>query len=180
MDRIKGTGGCSPAHTGSLMALTKLLVCALPLALLSCGRQEALEKRNFSDLQSTCDEIAASISDASHVFFPREPFIQSRYSNLMDDQATPEYLLDIFHASASSTEESACSVETGSAEDLSKIVGKRDSMHQLLPTSIFVATYPGIKPDALCCERWRTRYEPGIFLDDRHTDLDVTFHQDKS
>ena len=40
----------------------------------------------------------------------------------MDDQATFEYLLDILHASPPSTEASACSVEPGSAEDVSENV----------------------------------------------------------
>jgi hypothetical protein len=40
----------------------------------------------------------------------------------MDDQADPEYSFDISHAASSSTEASACSVEPGSAEDVSEIV----------------------------------------------------------
>jgi hypothetical protein len=54
------------------MALTKLLVCAFSLALLSYGRPEALEKRN-----SPCEKIAAAISGASQVFFPRKRAILS-------------------------------------------------------------------------------------------------------
>jgi hypothetical protein len=38
------------------------------------------------------------------------------------DQASPEYSYDISHASISSTQASACSVEPGSAEDVGKIV----------------------------------------------------------
>jgi hypothetical protein len=56
-------------------------------------------------------------------------------------------------------------VEPGSAEDVSKIVSYLDLIHQLLPTHIFIATYRGVKPNSLCCERWRTLDEPGIFLD---------------
>ena len=41
---------------------------------------------------------------------------------LMCDQATPEYLLDISHAASSSSQPSTCSVEPGSAEDVSMIV----------------------------------------------------------
>src|ERR1700743_47019 len=44
------------------------------------------------------------------------------YSDLMGNQAAPEYLFDISHPASSSTEASACSVEPGSAEDVSKIV----------------------------------------------------------
>ena len=35
----------------------------------------ALEKRNSSDLLSACNGIAAAISNASQVFFPRERVI---------------------------------------------------------------------------------------------------------
>jgi hypothetical protein len=59
------------------MALTKLLVCAFSLALLSYGRPEALEKRNSPDFKSACDKIAAAISGASQVFFPRKRAILS-------------------------------------------------------------------------------------------------------
>ena len=38
------------------------------------------------------------------------------------DTADPQYLSDISHAFASGTEQSACSVEPGSAEDVGKIV----------------------------------------------------------
>jgi hypothetical protein len=44
----------------------------------------------------------------------------------MGIQAAPEYLLDMSHASASSLEASVCSVEPGSAEDVSKIVSDSD------------------------------------------------------
>jgi hypothetical protein len=83
----------------------------------------------------------------------------------MGDQAAPEYLLDISHAASSSSQASACSVEPGSAEDVSKIVSYLDLMHQLLPTHILIATYPGINPNSLCGERRRTRHEPRILLD---------------
>ncbi|KAI0280312.1 FAD dependent oxidoreductase [Russula aff. rugulosa BPL654] len=59
-----------------------------------------------SGLQSTCDQIAAAISGASQVFFP----------------ASPKYSSDIYHASNLSSQVSACSVEPGSAEDVSKIL----------------------------------------------------------
>jgi hypothetical protein len=98
----------------------------------------------------------------------------------MDDQAASEYLFDIEHFSSSSTEASACSVEPGSAEDVGEIVRRPDLMRQLLPTCIWIATYPGIKPNALCRERWGTLHEPGIFVNPRRTDHNVTFQQDKS
>ena len=44
------------------------------------------------------------------------------YSNLMDNLAAPEYLFDIEHAFSSSSLAAACSVEPGTAEDVSKIV----------------------------------------------------------
>ncbi len=59
------------------MKLTSLLLLASLLAFRSYGRAEALEKRNSSDLLWTCNQIAASISDASQVFFPRERVILS-------------------------------------------------------------------------------------------------------
>jgi hypothetical protein len=67
------TGGCSLPNTGSLMILTSLL-CALALALLSYGKPAVLETRNSSDLLCTCNDIAAAISAASQVFFPRMSF----------------------------------------------------------------------------------------------------------
>ena len=45
------------------------------------------------------------------------------------DQASTQYLSDISHYSLSSSQESACSVEPGTAEDVSKIVGSRESIH---------------------------------------------------
>jgi FAD/FMN-containing dehydrogenase len=54
----------------------------------------------------------------------------------MGDQASPEYLIDISHASAASSQASTCSVEPGSAEDVSKIVSHIYPTRKLLPTSI--------------------------------------------
>ncbi|KAF8479493.1 FAD-binding domain-containing protein [Russula ochroleuca] len=88
------------------MALRTLLLGAFSLALLSYGQPEALENHNPSDLLCTCNQIALAISDASQVFFP----------------SAPEYLSDIEHATPSSTEVSACSVEPGSAEDVGVIL----------------------------------------------------------
>jgi hypothetical protein len=103
--------------------VTTLLICSFFLALRSYGRQETLENHTSSDFLYTCNQIAAAISDASQVFFSRELVILSLWSfNLMGDQAAPEYLFDISHAASSSSEASACSVEPGSPEDVSKIV----------------------------------------------------------
>ncbi|KAF8489270.1 hypothetical protein F5888DRAFT_1747381 [Russula emetica] len=88
------------------MALKSLLLCALFLASRSYGIPAALEKRNPSEIQCTCDEIAAAISSDSQVF----------------SSSSSEYLLDISHPSPLASEASFCSVEPGSAEDVSKIV----------------------------------------------------------
>ncbi|KAF8489288.1 FAD-binding domain-containing protein [Russula emetica] len=88
------------------MALKSFLLCALFLASRSYGMPAALEKQNSSDILCACDEIAAAISSDSQVFFP----------------ASSEYLLDISHSSPSVSEASVCSVEPGSAEDVSKII----------------------------------------------------------
>jgi hypothetical protein len=53
------------------MALSKLLVCAFSLALLSYG-QPGPETPSPSDLLCTCNKIVEAISGASQVFFPRE------------------------------------------------------------------------------------------------------------
>ncbi|KAF8492574.1 FAD-binding domain-containing protein [Russula emetica] len=90
------------------MTLTLLLsfVFFLELCAHWHSRAETLEKHNPSDLLCTCNQIAATIDGASQVFFP----------------PTPEYSFDISHAFSSSSEASACSVEPGSAEGLSKIL----------------------------------------------------------
>jgi hypothetical protein len=59
------------------MALGTLLLFTFSLASLSYGWPETFEKRNSSDLLCTCNEIAAAISGASQVFFPRERVILS-------------------------------------------------------------------------------------------------------
>jgi hypothetical protein len=77
------------------MVLTTLLLCAFSLALLSYGQPETLENHNSSDLLSTCDKIAAAISGASQVFFPRECVI------LISD--APNRLMTKLHLSTCST-----------------------------------------------------------------------------
>src|SRR6267154_5609852 len=57
----------------------------------------------------------------------------------MGDQASTEYLIDISHASAASSQASTCSVEPGSVEDVSKIVSHVYPTHKLLPTSLSIS-----------------------------------------
>ncbi|KAI0260020.1 FAD-binding domain-containing protein [Gloeopeniophorella convolvens] len=57
-------------------------------------------------IQAACNKIAASISNASQVFFP----------------SSPQYDLDIAHNFVTSSQASACSVEPGSVEDVSTIL----------------------------------------------------------
>ena len=59
------------------MALRTLLLFAFSLESLSYGSPEAFEKRNSSDLLCTCNKIAAAVSAASQVYFPRESVILS-------------------------------------------------------------------------------------------------------
>ncbi|KAH8989201.1 FAD dependent oxidoreductase [Lactarius hatsudake] len=59
-----------------------------------------------SHFKATCHRIAATISNVSEVFLP----------------PPPQYAVDISHTYASSSEASACSVEPGSADDVSKIL----------------------------------------------------------
>ena len=51
------------------MALAALLFCSFYLLILSYGRPE--DAQGPSELRRTCDQIAAAISGASQVFFPR-------------------------------------------------------------------------------------------------------------
>ena len=141
------SGGCFPTLIRSFMALAPLLLYAFSLALLSLAYDNQQDvfgllatMHNSTDPLNTCDQIAIAISGASQVSFPRKRVILSfglRHSNLMGDQAAPEYLLGMAHVSASSSEVSACSVEPGSTEDVRKIVRHPDLLHQLLPTRIF-------------------------------------------
>jgi hypothetical protein len=59
------------------MALMTLLLCAFFLALRSYARPEILGKHTSYDFSCTCNQIAAAISGASEVFFPREFVILS-------------------------------------------------------------------------------------------------------
>jgi hypothetical protein len=161
------------------MALATLLFCSFYLSILSYGHPEVVQ--GPSDLQFTCDQIVAAISGASQVFFPRTCVMyRLPYPKLIGAQATPEYSSDIFHASDANSEVSACSVEPGSAGDVSKIVRHPTSMRTVLLTHIFIVTYPRTKPNTFRSERWRTHYQPGIFLHERSTDLNDTLQRHKS
>jgi hypothetical protein len=161
------------------MALATLLFCCFSLSILSHGRAEAVQRP--PELQFTCDQIAAAISGSSQVFLPRMCVMyRLSYRKLISGQAAPEYLLDIHHASNASFEVSACSVEPGSAGDVSKIVSHPTLMRRVLFTHIYTATNPRSKPNTNCSERRRTRYQPGIFLHDRSTDLNDTLQRHKS
>jgi hypothetical protein len=155
------------------MAIATLLFCTFSLLILSYGRPEVVQRP--SELQYTCDQIAAPISGTSQVFFPRTCVIyRLPYRKLISVQAAPEYSSDIHHASNASSEVSACSVEPGSAGDVSKIVSHPTSMRQVLLTYISIVTYLRTKPNTFRSERWRTHYQPGIFLHERSTDLNDT------
>ncbi|KAH8983408.1 FAD-binding domain-containing protein [Lactarius hatsudake] len=86
------------------------LLCALSLAALACGHPGTLDDRAtlaaISRFNATCHQIAAAISNASEVFYP----------------PSPQYVSDITHTYASSSQASICSVEPGSADDL-RIIG---------------------------------------------------------
>ncbi|KAI0271875.1 FAD-binding domain-containing protein [Russula aff. rugulosa BPL654] len=89
------------------MDLTLLFLLLFAVILdLHPAEARTFEKRNSSDLLVACNTIAQAISNASQVFYP----------------PSPEYLSDIAHAASSSTQPSTCSVEPGSAEDVSKII----------------------------------------------------------
>ncbi|KAI9465692.1 FAD-binding domain-containing protein [Lactarius psammicola] len=88
------------------MIPTTSLLYALFLTSAAFGRPETLEKRASFSFRGTCDQIAKTVSGASQVFFP----------------PSAQYLSDIYHYAPSSSQESACSVEPGNAEDVSKIL----------------------------------------------------------
>jgi hypothetical protein len=98
----------------------------------------------------------------------------------MDDQASPEYLIDMSHPSPASSQASTCSVEPGSAEDVSKIVSHLyPTTHKLFSDEHFTASYSGINPNAFWGEKWGAQHEPGVFLDERRRDRDDTLQRDE-
>ena len=169
------------AQHGSLMGLLASLLCSFALALPLYAKPAAFEAPNSPNILCACNDIAAAISGASQVFFPRTSLSHLRHFILilMRNQATPQYLLDISHAASSSSQTSICSVEPGTAEDVGKIVSYRGLTHQLLSIHNSVATYSRIESNSLCRERWRTHHEPRIFLDWRGRDRDDTLQRDK-
>ncbi|KAH9990392.1 hypothetical protein BJV77DRAFT_963381 [Russula vinacea] len=70
------------------MALAKLLY-TFSLALLLYGQSEALENHNSSGLLYTCNQIAAAISGASQVFFPRSAEDVSEILRILGSTRTP-------------------------------------------------------------------------------------------
>jgi len=60
-----------------IITLTLLPFFVSFLELCAYSWAEPLEKHNPSDLLCTCNQIVASISGASQVFFPRESVIRS-------------------------------------------------------------------------------------------------------
>ncbi|KAI9439710.1 FAD-binding domain-containing protein [Lactarius indigo] len=92
------------------MLSTTPLLCALPLVALAYGHQQTLDDREIlgpmPQVEATCHRIAAAISNASEVFYP----------------PSAQYISDITHAYASSSDVSTCSVEPGSVDDVSKIL----------------------------------------------------------
>jgi hypothetical protein len=96
------------------------------LAIASHARPEARENQHHSEYLRTCHKIAKDISSASQVFFPRARLVlfPANPTMLIINQAAPQYTSDISHFALSSIQESACSVEPGSVEDVSKIVSK--------------------------------------------------------
>ena len=59
------------------MTLATLLLCAFVLVSSSYGWPESLDNHNSSGPLCTCNKIAAAVSAASQVFFPRERVILS-------------------------------------------------------------------------------------------------------
>ncbi|KAN0133064.1 FAD-binding domain containing protein [Lactarius tabidus] len=87
------------------MLSTTFLVVTLSLASFSHASILTVLPSNQS-YQSTCLSIASAISNSSQVFYPN----------------STQYIADIEHAIISSTQESACSVEPGSAADVGAIL----------------------------------------------------------
>ncbi|KAI9449854.1 FAD-binding domain-containing protein [Lactarius psammicola] len=79
---------------------------AVVFSLASFSRASVLTVTPPSQYQSTCRRIAVAISNSSQVFYPN----------------STQYIADNEHALISSTQASACSVEPGSAEDVSEIL----------------------------------------------------------
>ncbi|KAF8630782.1 hypothetical protein AX15_002730 [Amanita polypyramis BW_CC] len=81
------------------------VIWVVTLGTLACASLIPSLSHDFSILE-VCDEIATSISNESEVFYP----------------LSETYYKDIYHWASSSTQESVCTVEPGTAEDLGKIL----------------------------------------------------------
>ncbi|KAI0260017.1 FAD dependent oxidoreductase [Gloeopeniophorella convolvens] len=86
------------------MLSTVFLACVLALA--SVAHAVPGNARSSPNFNATCNEIAKAVSSVSEVFFP----------------PSPQYAADNAHAFASSSAPSTCSVEPGSAADVSVIL----------------------------------------------------------
>ncbi|KAI0260040.1 FAD dependent oxidoreductase [Gloeopeniophorella convolvens] len=89
------------------MISTTFLFCALALSSLVPSEARHVNTRGPSEFESTCNAIAAAVSSSSQVFF----------------SGSPQYASDNSHMFISSSAASACSVEPGSVEDVSTILG---------------------------------------------------------
>ncbi|KAH9042472.1 FAD-binding domain-containing protein [Lactarius pseudohatsudake] len=132
---------------------TTSLLCALFLTPAAFGRPQTWEKRASSNFRGTCNQIAEAVSDASQVFFP----------------PSTQYLSDIFHFVPSSTQESACSVEPGTAEDVSKILRILGSTRT--PFAIALARFNDTKVNS---ENGTVEVGPGLTWDQVYTTLNST------
>ncbi|KAI0260039.1 FAD-binding domain-containing protein [Gloeopeniophorella convolvens] len=103
------------------------LVFALTLGSLSLGGLRVLGTLVSSGFDGTCDAIAAAISNSSQVFFPGTLFHcppnQEYQPKGAFAEGAPQYAADNKHMFQSSSAASACSVEPGSVQDISQILG---------------------------------------------------------
>ena len=104
------------------MKVTHLLLLAL-----SGVTRAALALDSFSSLNTvlqTCHAISSTVSSSSSVYFPgKHQFaIGSLYVAKLSGIGSPQYDADVAHFANSSAQQSVCSVEPGSNEDVSSIV----------------------------------------------------------
>lgn len=74
---------------------------------------------------TTCNTIAAAVSNASHVYFPgmlSTSCMLQPWLSLSNDTGALQYANDISHWASSSSALAACSVEPGTATDVGIIV----------------------------------------------------------
>src|SRR5947209_7118717 len=90
-----------------------------------------------------------------------------RVNQEMTDNQPPQYTSDVLHYFSSSSQKSTCSVEPGSAEDVSKIV--RYILLVLLSASTddtsSLVECSGNHPRAIRDQGWRLCYKPQLFFD---------------